>query len=59
MTDSIAACDSATCSGLTPEQVLESLGTSEAGLTSVEATKRLEQYGPNEIREIKGRRKVV
>jgi P-type Ca2+ transporter type 2C len=55
MTDLTAPCDSATCSGLTREQVLDSLGTSEAGLTSVEATKRLGQYGPNEIREIRGR----
>ncbi len=55
MTDTTAVCDSATCSGLTREQVLEALGTSEAGLTSEEAAKRLEQYGLNEIREIKGR----
>ena len=35
--------------------MLESLGSSRGGLTSEEAAKRLEQYGPNEIREIKGR----
>jgi Ca2+-transporting ATPase len=55
MTDSTAVCDSATCSSLTREHVLESLGTSEAGLASDEAGKRLERYGLNEIREIKGR----
>jgi len=52
-------CGGSECSVQTREQVLESLGTSEAGLTSAEAAKRLEQYGPNEIREIKGRSMIL
>ncbi len=55
MTEATAVCDSSACSGLTREQVLEALGTSEAGLTSEEAGRRLAEYGPNEIKEIKGR----
>jgi len=35
------------------EQVLESLGTSQDGLSSEEAQRRLEEYGPNELREEK------
>jgi len=35
------------------EQVLESLGTSTKGLTEEEALRRLEEYGPNELREEK------
>ncbi|MEM4734318.1 MAG: magnesium-translocating P-type ATPase [Candidatus Thorarchaeota archaeon] len=35
--------------GFTPEQVLERLGSSDHGLTSEEAMKRLEEHGPNEI----------
>jgi len=40
---------------LTAEELYAALGTGPSGLTSEEAAKRLEQYGPNEIREIKGR----
>jgi len=35
------------------EQVFESLGTSQDGLSSEEARRRLEEYGPNELREEK------
>ncbi len=35
------------------EQVLELLGTSPEGLSSEEAERRLEEYGPNELREEK------
>jgi Mg2+-importing ATPase len=38
-----------------PNQVLESLGSSTSGLTSEEATRRLEQYGPNAI---SGKRRI-
>lgn len=33
------------------KEVLQKLGTSESGLTSVEARQRLEQYGPNKLVE--------
>ena len=36
-------------SGLSREEVFERLGTSEYGLNQVEATDRLEEYGPNVI----------
>jgi Ca2+-transporting ATPase len=39
---------------LNAEEVYELLETSPKGLSSEEAAKRLEQYGPNEIRKIKG-----
>jgi len=35
------------------EQVMESLGTGPKGLSSEEALRRLEEYGPNELREEK------
>ena len=35
------------------EQVLKELGTSTSGLSDSEAKKRLEKYGPNEIKEEK------
>ncbi|HET6352274.1 MAG TPA: cation-transporting P-type ATPase [Coriobacteriia bacterium] len=44
---------------LTKEELYERLGTSEAGLTSQEAAARLERYGPNEIREIRGRSLIL
>ena len=37
------------------EKVYSALGTSEKGLSGEEAKKRLEQYGPNQIEEIKQR----
>jgi P-type Ca2+ transporter type 2C len=43
------------CNALERADVLRELGTSDSGLTLDEAAKRLEEYGPNEIREIKGR----
>ena len=36
---------------LSQESVLEQLETTEAGLTSEQAAKRLEQYGPNKLKE--------
>ena len=36
---------------LSQESVLEQLETTEAGLTSQQAAKRLEQYGPNKLKE--------
>ena len=48
-------CGGSECSIQTREQVIDSLKTAEAGLTSEEAARRLAEYGPNEIREIKGR----
>jgi len=52
-------CGGSECSVQTRAQVLESLGSSEAGLTSEEAARRLAEYGPNEIREIKGRSMIL
>ncbi len=39
---------------LNPEEVYEALGSSPRGLTEEEAARRLERYGPNQIREIRG-----
>jgi magnesium-transporting ATPase (P-type) len=55
MSDQNQACEESSCWALSREQVFESLHTSEQGLTSEQAARLLEQYGPNEIREIKGR----
>lgn len=41
-------------SNLTSEQVFQALATSESGLTEAEANKRLQEFGPNEIEEVKG-----
>ena len=38
---------------LPPEEVYEKLNSSNNGLSSEEAIKRLNQYGPNQIEEIK------
>ena len=38
---------------LTPDEVYAALGTSPSGLSSEEAQKRLEKYGPNVLREAK------
>lgn len=35
------------------KDVMDDLGTSEAGLSSLEAKKRLQEYGPNELKEKK------
>lgn len=56
MADAPLACDTEpTCHALTRNEVFERLGTSEHGLSSEEAAARLAQYGPNEIREIRGK----
>ncbi|NTU71510.1 MAG: cation-transporting P-type ATPase [Coriobacteriia bacterium] len=55
MNERRALCGGGECSGQTRAEVLEAMQTSEAGLTSDEAARRLTEYGPNEIREIKGR----
>ncbi|TLM99152.1 MAG: cation-transporting P-type ATPase, partial [Actinobacteria bacterium] len=47
------------CGGLTRDEVFERLKTSESGLPADEAQRRLEEYGPNEIREIKGRPMIL
>jgi P-type Ca2+ transporter type 2C len=52
-------CGGRECSIQTRDQVFESLKTTDAGLTSEEAAKRLTEYGPNEIREIKGRSMIL
>lgn len=54
MTDETVSCGSE-CFSLPKEQVFVALESREQGLTSEEAAQRLEQYGLNEIREIKGR----
>jgi P-type Ca2+ transporter type 2C len=48
-------CGTEACSAQTREGVFETLDTSEKGLTSEEAAARLERYGPNEIRQIRGK----
>jgi Ca2+-transporting ATPase len=50
-----ARCLDDSCWARTDVELYDSLKTSAQGLTSEEAAKRLEQYGRNEIREIKGR----
>ena len=50
-----ALCVDDSCWAQTGDELYESLGSSAQGLTSEEAAKRLEEYGRNEIREIKGR----
>ena len=40
---------------LEPGEVYEALGSSESGLTSLEAAARLEKFGPNELKRQKGR----
>lgn len=50
-----AGCGGADCSGLTREELLASLDTTEQGLTADQAAERLKRHGPNQIREIKGR----
>lgn len=47
--------DSTPCNELTREGVFEALATGESGLTSQEAASRLERYGLNEIRKIRGK----
>jgi calcium-translocating P-type ATPase len=39
---------------LSPAEALRSLRTSELGLTGAEAQKRLQEYGPNRIEEVRG-----
>jgi P-type Ca2+ transporter type 2C len=44
----------ATVATLPTAEVYQALGTQPGGLTQAEATARLQRYGPNAIREIKG-----
>ena len=46
--------DSSKIYRLNAEEVYKQLGTSPQGLSTEEAARRLEQYGHNEIRKIKG-----
>ncbi|MDI6873163.1 cation-translocating P-type ATPase [Candidatus Solincola sp.] len=46
--------DAKTICRLDPQEVYALLGTSSQGLSEEEAGKRLEKYGPNEIKKIKG-----
>ena len=39
--------------GMTGAEVLAALNSAETGLTGEEAEKRLEQYGPNQVRSTK------
>ncbi len=55
MADERVACDGQECFSLPKDEVYSALESSERGLSTEEATRRLQQYGPNEIREIKGR----
>jgi magnesium-transporting ATPase (P-type) len=55
MSEAQVAREECECHALTREQVFETLGSDEHGLSIDEATKRLQEYGPNEIREIHGR----
>jgi len=47
--------DARDVAGLSTEQVLQKAQTSAEGLSSDEASRRLERYGPNEIRAVAGR----
>ena len=48
-------CTGSGCSALTREELFKLLGSGDQGLTSDEVAARSARYGPNEIREIKGR----
>ncbi|MBA4370280.1 MAG: ATPase [Coriobacteriaceae bacterium] len=47
------------CSALSRAEVFAALETGENGQTTEEAALRLERYGPNEIREIRGRSLIL
>lgn len=55
MTQRDATCGGTECSALPSAKLFALLGTGENGLAAPEAAERLETYGPNLIREIKGR----
>ena len=54
-----ALCVDNTCWAQSGTELYESLGSRPAGLTADEAASRLEEYGRNEIREIKGRSLIL
>jgi magnesium-transporting ATPase (P-type) len=54
MTERGAVCGGAECSSLTRDELFAKSGTSERGLTGAQAADRLREYGPNEIREVRG-----
>ncbi len=55
MPEDVKECTDNSCNSLTRPEVFDALETGDGGLSSAEAAARLERYGPNEIREIKGR----
>ncbi len=55
MESSDEICTGSGCSALTREELFTALGSGDQGLTSEEVAARSARYGPNEIREIKGR----
>jgi len=55
MTEATGACGNSACNGLTEQGVFDELGSSRQGLSPEEAAKRLAEYGPNEISEVKGK----
>ncbi|MBI5232389.1 MAG: cation-transporting P-type ATPase [Coriobacteriales bacterium] len=55
MSEFTEGCTGKECSLLPPSAVFDSLVTTESGLTSSEAADRLERFGANEIREVKGK----
>jgi len=59
MTQASEVCSEVQCHAQSRDEVFETLETSENGLSSAEAALRLERYGPNEIREIKGRSMIL
>jgi Ca2+-transporting ATPase len=60
MVEASFTCDvDSECHSITRAEVLERLGTSEDGLTSEQAAERLARFGPNEIREIKGKSLIL
>lgn len=59
MSQLAAACDGFECAQLDRHKLIERLGTSEQGLDHATASERLVRYGPNRIREVKGRPLVI
>lgn len=55
MVDGVRSCEGGQCASISREQLLELLQTAEGGLPSAEAARRLSEFGPNEIQEVRGR----
>ena len=58
-TQTTLVCDSHGCHAVHRDDVYETLGTHPNGLSEEEAALRLEQYGPNQLREVRGKPLVL